>query len=48
MMREVFESMVEDEGRIVAVEVGLTRSDASEVPVEVLGQLIQIDGVPVV
>ena len=48
MIREVFESMVEDEGRMVAVEARLIRSDASEVPVEGLGQLIQIGGGPVV
>jgi PAS domain S-box-containing protein len=47
-IREAYESLFEEEERIVAVEVGMERSDASEVPVEVLGQLIQIDGVPVI
>ena len=47
-VREAYESLFEEEERIVAVEAGMMRSDASEVPVEVLGQLIQIDGVPVI
>ena len=47
-IREAYESLFEEEERIVAVEAGMMRSDGSEVPVEVLGQLIQIDGVPVI
>ena len=47
-IEEAYDGLFEEEERVVAVEVGMMRSDASEVPVEVLGQLIQIDGVPVI
>jgi len=47
-MEEAYNSLFEEEERSVAVEAGMARSDGSEVPVEILGQLIQIDGVPVI
>jgi PAS domain S-box-containing protein len=47
-VREAYEGLFEEEERIVSVVAGMMRSDGSEVPVEVLGQLIQIDGVPVI
>jgi PAS domain S-box-containing protein len=47
-MEKAYAGLFEEEERVVGVEAGMMRSDASEVPVEVLGQLIQIDGVPVI
>ena len=38
----------EDEERATALEAGMLRPDGSEVPVEVLAQIIQIDGIPVI
>ena len=47
-IEEAYNGLFEEEERVVAVEVGMLRSDGREVPVEVLGQLIQMDGVPVI
>jgi PAS domain S-box-containing protein len=43
-----YEGVFEEEERTIALEAGVVRPDGSEVPVEVLAQLIQIDGVPVI
>ncbi len=42
-----YESLFEEE-RTITLETDLLRSDGREVPVEVLAQLIQIDGIPVI
>ncbi len=43
-----YESLFQEEERTVTLEADVVRSDGREVPVEVLAQLIQIDGVPVI
>jgi PAS domain S-box-containing protein len=47
-VKKAYESLPEEEEQRAAVETDMIRSDGSEVPVEALAQLIQIDGVPVV
>ena len=47
-MEKAYESLFEEEEGTAALEVNMIRSDGSEVPVEALGQFIQIDGVPVI
>jgi len=47
-MEKAYEGLFEEEGGTASLEVIMIRSDGSEVPVEALGQFIQIDGVPVI
>ncbi len=46
--RRYFEDLARDKGNAVPVETRLLDSDGREVSVEVLAQLIQVDGVPLV
>jgi PAS domain S-box-containing protein len=46
--KSAVDRLIEDMGQTQPLEACVLRPDGSEVPVEALGQLIQIDGVPVV
>jgi PAS domain S-box-containing protein len=47
-MKRGFDSLFRAEGRTRAFEAAMLRSDGTLVPIEALGQVIQIDGVPVI
>lgn len=46
--RKAYETLFEEEERTISLETEFLKSNGREVPVEVLAQLIQIDGVPVI
>ena len=46
--RRAYDRAITEEEQTTPLEAGMLRADGSEVPVEALAQLIQIDGVPVI